>query len=128
MVTDLVLDFFSMKIRTLLGTYLIRQRANGQFALLLKVFNVFNSQGVKSMKIQEESEDGKKVYYLSVNRKFTSLARLVSYYKRKDLTENFNDESLSGVTLQTPFKDLRFENLTPALFKDCSPIFENIEE
>ena len=78
--------YFSMKIRNLLGTFLVRQRANGQFALLLKVFNVFNSCGVKSMKIQEESKDGKKEYFLSVNRKFTSLARLVAYYKRKDLT------------------------------------------
>ena len=120
-----------MKIRNLLGTFLVRQRANGQFALLLKVFNVFNvfnSCGVKSMKIQEESKDGKKEYFLSVNRKFTSLARLVAYYKRKDLTENFREEALSGVFLQTPYKDLRFENLTTALFKDCSPIFENIEE
>ena len=117
-----------MKIRNLLGTFLVRQRANGQFALLLKVFNVFNSCGVKSMKIQEESKDGKKEYYLSVNRKFTSLARVVTYYKRKDLRENFRDEALSGVFLQTPYKDLRFENLTTALFKDCSPIFENIEE
>ena len=80
------------------------------------------------MKIQEESKDGKKVYYLSVNRKFTSLARLVSYYKRKDLTENFRDEALSGVFLQTPFKDLKFENITTTLFKDCSSIFKNIEE
>ena len=117
-----------MKTRILLGTFLVRQRANGQFALLLKVFNVFNSCGVKSMKIQEESKDGKKEYFLSVNRKFTSIARLVSYYKRKDLTENFRDESLSGVFLQTPYKDLRFENLTTVLFKECSPIFENIEE
>ena len=117
-----------MNIHILLGAFLVRQRANGQFALLLKVFNVFNAQGVKSMKIQEESKDGKKEYYLSVNRKFTSLARVVTYYKRKDLRENFRDEALSGVFLQTPYKDLRFENLTTALFKDCSPIFENIEE
>ena len=121
-----------MEIRILLGTYLIRQRANGQFALLLKVFNVFNSQGVKSMKIQEESEDGRKEYYLSVNRKFTSLARLVSYYKRKDLTENFNDKALSGVTLQTPYKDHKYtlDQITK-LKQNDSPIdalFESIEE
>lgn len=88
------------------GTYLIRQRANGQFALMLKCPE--KPKGVKSMKIEEEiqEETGQRFYYLSQARKFTSLAKMVSYYRHKDLTENFNYEALRGVTLRTPYQDI----------------------
>ena len=39
-------------------------------------------------------------------RKFTSLVKMVSYYRHKDLTENFNYEALRGVSLRTPYKDI----------------------
>jgi len=86
------------------GTYLIRQRANGQFALMLKCEE--KPKGVKSMKIEEEEVDQTKFYYLSQARKFTSLVKMVSYYRHKDLTENFNYEALRGVSLRTPYKDI----------------------
>ena len=87
------------------GTYLIRQRANGQFALMLKCED--KSKGVKSMKIEEEvAQDQTKFFYLSQARKFTSLVKMVSYYRHKDLTENFNYEALRGVSLRTPYKDI----------------------
>ena len=66
------------------GTFLIRQRANGQFALLLTTY-----KGVKSMKIEEEVTDKIKFYFLSENRKFKALVKIVSHYKHEDLTENF---------------------------------------
>ena len=93
-----------LKINLILGTYLIRQRANGQFALMLKCEE--KPKGVKSMKIEEEVVDETKFYYLSQARKFTSLVKMVSYYRHKDLTENFNYEALRGVTLRTPYKDI----------------------
>jgi guanine nucleotide exchange factor VAV len=88
------------------GTFLIRQRANGQFALMLKCPE--KPKGVKSMKIDEaqEPESGHSVFYLSQARNFGSLAKLVSFYRYKDLTENFNYEALRGVTLRTPYKDI----------------------
>ena len=55
-----------MKINLILGTYLIRQRANGQFALMLKCEE--KPKGVKSMKIEEEVVDETKFYYLSQAR------------------------------------------------------------
>jgi len=58
------------------------------------------------MKIEEEDVDQTKFYYLSQARKFTSLVKMVSYYRHKDLTENFNYEALRGVTLRTPYKDI----------------------
>ena len=85
------------------GSYLIRQRANGQFALMLK-----SKLEVKSMKIEEEIVDRTKFYYLSENRKFTALAKMVKYYKHKDLTENFNNVALRGVTLRTPYKEISY--------------------
>ena len=68
----------------ILGTFLIRQRANGQFALLLATY-----KGVKSMKIEEKVTDKIKFYFLSENRKFKALVKIVSHYKHEDLTENF---------------------------------------
>jgi hypothetical protein len=82
---------------------LVRQRANGQFALMLK-----SKLEVKSMKIEEEIVDRTKFYYLSENRKFTALAKMVKYYKHKDLTENFNNVALRGVTLRTPYKEISY--------------------
>ena len=99
---------FSDRLENLpVGTFLVRQRANGQFALMLKCPE--RPKGVKSMKIEEEilDENGEeRFYYLSQARKFTSLAKMVSYYRHKDLTENFNYEALRGVTLRTPYKDI----------------------
>ena len=89
------------------GTFLIRQRANGQYALMLKCPE--KPKGVKSMKIEEETQPDtamQHLYYLSQARKFTSLAKMVSFYRHKDLTENFNYEALRGVTLRTPYKDI----------------------
>lgn len=99
--------FCSDRLETLpIGTYLVRQRANGQFALMLKCPE--KPKGVKSMKIEEDRHDesGERFYYLSQARKFTSLAKMVSYYRHKDLTENFNYEALRGITLRTPYKDI----------------------
>ena len=90
---------------------MIRQRANGQFALMLK-----SKLEVKSMKIEEEIVDRTKFYYLSENRKFTALAKMVKYYKHKDLTENFNNVALRGVTLRTPYKEISY------CFEGCKDI------
>ena len=88
-----------------IGTFLIRIRQNGQYALMLK--SPEKPKGVKSMKIEEEvSDTGERCFYLSQARKFQSLPKLVNFYKNKDLTENFNYEALRGVTLRTPYKDI----------------------
>ena len=88
------------------GTFLIRQRDNGQYALMLKCPE--KPKGVKSMKIEEEldPETRQHYYYLSQARKFKSLFEMVSYYRNRDLTENFNYEALRGITLRTPYKEV----------------------
>lgn len=90
------------------GTFLIRKRAKlpGQFVLMLKCPE--KPKGVKSMKIEEEvhPETGERFYYLSQARKFSSLAKMVSFYRHRDLTENFNYEALKGVNLRTPYKEV----------------------
>lgn len=60
------------------------------------------------MKIEEEfdKDSNQKFYYLSQARKFTSLFKMVSYYRHRDLTENFNYEALRGVHLRTPYKQV----------------------
>ena len=89
-----------------IGTFMIRQRDNGQYALMLKCPET--PKGVKSMKIEEEldRDTNQKFYYLSQARKFTSLFKMVSYYRHRDLTENFNYEALRGVHLRTPYKQV----------------------
>ena len=90
-----------------IGTFLIRIRNCGQYALMLKC-QAEKPKGVKSMKIEEEEnlEDGGKVFYLSQARKFNSLPKLVSFYRHRDLTENFNYEALRGVNLKFPYKNI----------------------
>jgi len=89
-----------------IGTFLVRLRDNGQFALMLKTME--KPKGVKSMKIEEEveAESNQRYYYLSQARKFSSLFKLVTYYRQRDLTENFNYDALKGVTLRTPYKEV----------------------
>ena len=81
-----------------IGTFLVRLRDNGQFALMLKTME--KPKGVKSMKIEEEveAESNQRYYYLSQARKFSSLFKLVTYYRQRDLTENFNYDALKGVS------------------------------
>jgi len=88
------------------GTFLVRHRANGCYALMLK--SPEQPRGVKSMKIETRSDNrsGQTVYYLSQARSFPSIAKMVSFYRTRDLTENFNYESLKGITLKTPYKDI----------------------
>ncbi len=94
------------------GTFLIRVRNCGQYALMLKCQGEKPKGTVKSMKIEEEDleleeEHGKqKVFYLSQARKFASLAKLVSFYRHRDLTENFNYQVLRGVNLKFPYKNI----------------------
>ena len=61
-------------------------------------------KGVKSMKIEEDEESGE--FYLSHARTFESIQKLIIYYRRHDLTENFNYASLRNVTLKMPYKDI----------------------
>ena len=81
-----------------IGTFLVRLRDNGQFALMLKTME--KPKGVKSMKIEEEveAESNQRYFYLSQARKFSSLFKLVTYYRQRDLTENFNYDALKGVS------------------------------
>ena len=58
------------------------------------------------MKIEQELVNQTKFYFLSIHRKFTALSKMVSYYRHQDLTENFNEEALRGVMLQTPIKNI----------------------
>ena len=84
------------------GTFMVRKRVNGCYALMLKTPEV--PKGVKSMKIEEE--DGTGEVYLSHARKFESIQKLITFYRTQDLTENFNYEFLKGLKLKTPFKDV----------------------
>ena len=86
------------------GTFLVRQRANGYFALMLKSPEL--PKGVKSMKIESKIVDGRTLYFLSQARTFASIAKMITYYRTRDLTENFNYDSLRGITLKTPYKDI----------------------
>jgi hypothetical protein len=87
------------------GTFLVRQRANGCFALMLKSPEA--PRGVKSMKIENKVVDGGQTFYfLSQARSFPSIAKMISFYRTRDLTENFNYDSLRGITLKTPYKDI----------------------
>ena len=90
------------------GTFLIRVRNCGQYALMLKCQGEKPKGTVKSMKIEEEDleVESEKVFYLSQARKFASLAKLVSFYRHRDLTENFNYEVLRGVNLKFPYKNI----------------------
>ena len=66
------------------GTFLVRHRANGCYALMLKSPEV--PRGVKSMKIETKLSDGGKTeFFLSHARSFASIAKLVSYYRTRDL-------------------------------------------
>ena len=84
------------------GTFMVRKRVNGCYALMLKTPEV--PKGVKSMKIEEE--DGTGEVYLSHARKFESIQKLITFYRTQDLTENFNYVSLRNVTLKMPYKDI----------------------
>ena len=87
------------------GTFLIRQRANGQFALMLKTPE--QPRGVKAMAImREEEDDGSTTYCFSGARSFPSIQNMVAFYRARDLTENFDYPALKGVPLRTPYKSL----------------------
>ena len=87
------------------GTFMVRQRANGSYALMVK--SPEKPQGVKSMKIEVTDSDPPQ-YYLSHARKFDSIAKMVLFYRKRDLTENFNYESLVGVPLKTPYQEASY--------------------
>lgn len=89
------------------GTFLVRQRANGMFALMLKTPET--PKGVKAMAVNQEtlnSSNGRATFFFSDARKFDSIQKLVSYYRSHDLTENFDYDSLKGVFLKTPYKSV----------------------
>eukprot|EP00094_Tigriopus_californicus_P003786 TCALIF_03642-PA protein Name:"Similar to Vav Protein vav (Drosophila melanogaster)" AED:0.02 eAED:0.02 QI:0/0/0/0.66/0.5/0.33/3/0/716 len=92
------------------GTFLVRQRANGMFALMLKTPET--PKGVKAMAVNQESlhtTNGTafgQTFFFSDARKFDSIQKLVSYYRSHDLTENFDYSSLKGVFLKNPYKSV----------------------
>lgn len=85
-----------------IGTFLVRQRANGLYALMLKTPEV--PKGVKAMAIYRDEGSGE--YFFSGARRFDSIQRLVAYYRTRDLTENFDYATLRGICLKTPFKSI----------------------
>ena len=85
-----------------IGTFLVRQRANGLYALMLKTPEV--PKGVKAMAIYRDEGSGE--YFFSGARRFDTLQRLVAYYRTRDLTENFDYAALRGISLKTPFKSI----------------------
>jgi hypothetical protein len=82
------------------GTYLVRQRANGMYALMLKTPEP--SKGVKAMAIHQDAGE----FFFSGARKFDTIQKLVAFYRTRDLTENFDYSALKGVHLKTPYKNL----------------------
>ncbi len=87
------------------GTFLIRQRANGQYALMLKTPE--RPRGVKAMAIMEESAaDGAVAYSFSGARRFESIQKMVAFYRDRDLTENFDYPALKGIPLKNAYKSL----------------------
>ena len=65
------------------GTYLVRQRANGLYALMLKTPEV--PKGVKAMAIHRDEGTGE--YFFSGARRFDSIQKLIAFYRTSDLTE-----------------------------------------
>ena len=88
------------------GTFLIRQRANGDFALMLKTPE--RPKGVKAMVInrRDDGESGEEKFFFSGAREFDSIQKLVTFYRNKDLTENFDYAALKGICLKMPYKNL----------------------
>ncbi len=96
------------------GTFLVRRRANGQFALMLKTPE--EPRGVKAMAIVQEGggrggensdpAEQQVNYCFSGARKFHSIQKLVTFYRDRDLTENFDYPALKGVPLRHPYKNL----------------------
>ncbi len=84
------------------GTFLVRQRANGLYALMLKTPET--PKGVKAMAIHKDEASDE--YYFSGARRFESIQKLVAFYRTRDLTENFDYAALKGVPLKTPYKNL----------------------
>lgn len=88
------------------GTFMVRRRVNGSYALMLK--SPEKPQGVKSMKIEVTPDLDPPQFYLSHARKFDSIQKMILFYRNRDLTENFNYESLVGVPLKTPYQEASY--------------------
>lgn len=87
------------------GTFLVRQRANGLFALMLKTPET--PKGVKAMAIQKSYDEYNQAeFYFSGAKKFPTVQKLVSYHRTRDLTDNFDYPTLKGICLKTPYKNL----------------------
>jgi hypothetical protein len=82
------------------GTFLVRNRTNGDYALMLKTPEA--PKGVKAMVIYRDNAG----YYFSDARRFDTIQKMVAYYRTRDLTENFDYPSLKGVHLKTAYKNL----------------------
>ncbi|XP_071746379.1 protein vav isoform X2 [Lepeophtheirus salmonis] len=90
----------SVRLQSLpVGTFLVRKRVNGGYALALNT-----PGGVKHMCIQ--SDEYEKEFYFSDAKRFKSIAEMIIYYRNRELTDNFNYDDLKGVHLRTPFKDI----------------------
>ncbi|CAB4054740.1 VAV [Lepeophtheirus salmonis] len=91
----------SVRLQSLpVGTFLVRKRVNGGYALALNT-----PGGVKHMCIQ--SDEYEKEFYFSDAKRFKSIAEMIIYYRNRELTDNFNYDDLKGVHLRTPFKDIK---------------------
>jgi len=86
------------------GTFLVRRRACGQFALMLKTRE--RPRGVKAMAIVRVEENANHGYCFSGARTFESVQKLVAFYRDRDLTENFDYPSLRGIPLRNAYKDV----------------------
>ena len=51
-------------------------------------------------------DDGVTEFFFSGARRFDSIPKLVSFYRSRDLTENFDYSSLKGLPLRTPYKSV----------------------
>lgn len=86
------------------GTFLVRQRANGQFALMLKTPE--RPKGVKAMVIHREDDGSGVRFRFSAAHSFPSIQKMIAFYRSHDLTDDFDYEILKGITLKTPYKNL----------------------
>ena len=76
--------------------------ANGQ------LLTIQTQAGVKHIKIEYEKnpQSGADLFYFTETHKFSSLNKLIDYYRKQDLGDVFNYTHMKGMKLNNPYKNV----------------------